>query len=107
MSMRDRARQIGRLKFAAAGVLAASLALAAAASEAAPLCKCRARGMTATLGQTLCIPTPDGVRLARCGKMQNVMSWFFLDGPCPQAMLAPLPMSERASAMDKQSVVAP
>jgi hypothetical protein len=95
------------LESLAGTVVFASISLGAAACEAAPLCKCRARGMTATLGQTLCIPTPDGVRLARCGKVQNVMSWFFIDGPCPQAMLAPFPISERASAMDKQSVVAP
>ena len=66
--------------------VAALLAGAGAAPAEAP-CKCRARGVVATEGQTLCIWTPQGVRLARCGKVQNVSSWTFLDAPCPQAAL--------------------
>jgi hypothetical protein len=48
-------------------------------------CTCRARGVTATHGQTVCIPTPAGQRLATCGTISNVASWFFLDAPCPTA----------------------
>jgi hypothetical protein len=61
-------------------------------------CKCRARGVVATEGQTLCIATPDGSRLARCGKVSNVASWTFLEGPCPQAALD---LSERPLAARK------
>jgi hypothetical protein len=66
--------------------LAALLAVALV-SPASATCKCRARGVIAAEGQTLCIRTPDGVRLARCGKVLNVASWIFLDGACPQAAL--------------------
>lgn len=59
--------------------------LGAAPSPAAADCVCRARGIVAKHGQTVCIPTPEGVRLARCGKVSNVASWTFLDAPCPQA----------------------
>ncbi|MBA3520647.1 MAG: hypothetical protein H0T75_24095 [Rhizobiales bacterium] len=57
----------------------------ATAGEAGAACKCRAKGVIAAEGQTLCIRTPEGPRLARCGKVSNVASWTFLDGPCPQA----------------------
>jgi hypothetical protein len=50
-------------------------------------CTCRARGVTATHGQTVCIPTPAGQRLATCGMISNVASWFFSDAPCPTASL--------------------
>ena len=66
--------------------LAFTLSLVAAAPAEAD-CTCRARGVVATEGQTLCIRTPQGSRLARCGKMSNVASWTFLQGPCPQAAL--------------------
>ncbi len=63
------------------------LLIGAAATPAEADCRCRARGVIATEGETLCIRTPNGPRLARCGKVSNVASWTFLDGPCPQAAL--------------------
>ena len=70
-------------------IIAISVAvlLTGAAHPPAAPCKCRARGVTATLGQTLCIPTPNGPRLARCDMVLNNTSWTFLSGPCPQATL--------------------
>ena len=64
--------------------LVLSLAMIASSSAGAT-CKCRAPGVVASEGQTLCIRTPEGVRLARCGKISNVASWTFLQGECPQA----------------------
>ena len=63
----------------------ALLLIEAALATAAAECTCRARGVTATHGQTLCIRTPQGTRLARCEKVSNVSSWRFLNGPCPLA----------------------
>lgn len=60
--------------------------IAAAPRPGEPPCRCRAQGMTATLGQTVCIPTPSGPRLARCDMALNNTSWTFLPGPCPQSM---------------------
>jgi hypothetical protein len=65
----------------------ALLLVAAAHTTAAAKCTCRARGVTATLGQTVCIPTPQGARLARCGMLSNVASWTFLNRACPLASL--------------------
>jgi len=58
--------------------------LLATASVAQADCTCRARGIVAEHGQTLCIRTPDGYRLARCDKVSNVASWTFLENGCPQ-----------------------
>jgi hypothetical protein len=69
-----------------ASVAAAALT-GAAIGPASADCTCRARGVVATHGETLCIRTPEGVRLARCEKVTNVASWKFLDGPCPVAGL--------------------
>jgi hypothetical protein len=69
-----------------ASVAAAAL-IGAATEPASADCTCRARGVIATHGETLCIRTPEGVRLARCEKVTNVASWRFLDGPCPIADL--------------------
>lgn len=67
--------------------ISAALLLTIAADAASATCKCRAKGVIAKEGQTLCIRTPEGPRLARCGKVLNMSSWTFLDGPCPQAEL--------------------
>jgi hypothetical protein len=64
---------------------AATLLIGAAISPAQADCTCRAQGVVAAHGQTVCIPTPNGTRLARCDKISNVASWTFLDTPCPQA----------------------
>jgi hypothetical protein len=68
----------------AAGLVFAAL-LAALATPAAADCICRAVGVTVSEGQTACITTPDGRKLARCEKSQNVSSWRFLQDACPSA----------------------
>ncbi len=51
-------------------------------------CTCRAAGVEATLGDTVCLQTPTGPRLAQCQMVLNNTSWKFLPGACPQASLA-------------------
>jgi hypothetical protein len=79
--------------------LAASMVIGAAVQPASADCTCRARGVVAAHGETLCIRTPEGVRLARCEKVTNVASWRFLDGPCPVAELM-TPDPPRSRPMD-------
>jgi hypothetical protein len=38
---------------------------------------CRAIGLEARQGETLCIRTPEGLRLAECGMNLNVSNWTF------------------------------
>ncbi len=59
--------------------------VAGLATPAAADCHCRAIGVVVNEGETVCISTPTGRKLARCEKSQNVSSWRFLEGICPSA----------------------
>ena len=77
------------MRLVLAGV-AAILLTGAALSPAQADCTCRARDVVATHGETVCIRTPDGFRLARCEKVSNIASWAFLETRCPQIALQPV-----------------
>jgi hypothetical protein len=67
---------------------AAAMLAGAAITPASAACTCRGQGgIEAFLGETICLSTPNGTRLARCEMVLNNPSWTFLDEPCPQAML--------------------
>jgi hypothetical protein len=75
-----------RLGPAAAAVLIAALdASWAAAAE----CTCRAPGRQVELGQTACLMTPKGPRLATCGMALNNTSWQFSQTPCTLSDVSP------------------
>jgi len=63
----------------------AATILAFASSPASADCTCRAPGIVAHHGQTICLSTPTGPRLARCEMVLNNSSWKFLPEACPQA----------------------
>ena len=46
-------------------------------------CYCLARGLAYSEGDTICLSTPEGARMAECTMEQNVMSWSFKARPCP------------------------
>lgn len=85
-----------------AGLLAfAALLLATAAAGAAepampldpprlaqapePLCFCWSDGRKIPEDTTACIRTTQGRRLARCGRVVNMMSWAVSETPCPES----------------------
>jgi hypothetical protein len=70
------------------GTLAAVLVLGSANAWAGANCTCRAEGVEVTLGETVCLRTATGPRLAQCQMVLNNTSWKFLPGACPQASLA-------------------
>ena len=45
-------------------------------------CKCRANGTYYRMGERACIGTPDGLRTAQCGMVQNVTSWTVTGEGC-------------------------
>lgn len=47
-----------------------------------PECTCRAAGMDRKLGETVCLATPSGPRLATCVMELNLTSWRLSDVPC-------------------------
>jgi hypothetical protein len=65
---------------------ATTIAVAAFASPANADCTCRGPGVIAHHGQTVCLKTPSGPRLARCEMVLNNSSWTFLAEACPQAL---------------------
>ncbi len=71
-----------RLRFTG---IAVALLAGAAASPAVADCTCRGPGVVAKHGQTVCLRTPAGPRLARCEMVLNNSSWTFLPEPCPEA----------------------
>jgi hypothetical protein len=70
-----------RLSIMSLGLLGAL----ACATEAAADCTCRALGRSFELGQSLCLVTPEGPRVAVCGLQVNVTSWRFSQTPCVSA----------------------
>jgi len=60
--------------------LAADALVSAAAAD--PNCICRARGKEFELGQSTCLASPKGPRVAICGMVLNNTSWQFTDTPC-------------------------
>jgi hypothetical protein len=47
-----------------------------------PECMCRAKGQEWRLGETICLQTATGERLATCTMDLNVTSWRISDVPC-------------------------
>ena len=57
-------------------------------------CTCRSQGRDYELGQSVCLQSPKGARIATCGMVLNNTSWQFTETPCtvsavPQALPAP------------------
>ncbi|MXQ10375.1 hypothetical protein [Microvirga makkahensis] len=48
-------------------------------------CYCRAQGRIFAPGETICLKTSEGPRLAQCRMEINVMSWSITASPCPEA----------------------
>ena len=48
-------------------------------------CFCRAQGTTFAVGQTACLRTSEGPRIAECGMVLNNTSWRFTQRPCPES----------------------
>jgi len=74
-------------------VLAGDAAFNAAAAD----CICRARGEAFELGQSVCLPTAKGARIATCGMVLNNTSWQFSDTPC---VVSDVPMRKPASTAE-------
>jgi hypothetical protein len=69
-------------------------------TAAAADCTCRSRGRDFELGQSTCLQTPNGARIATCGMVLNNTSWKFTDTPCVVSNAPPQDEPARASAHD-------
>jgi len=61
------------------------------AAHAEPNCTCRARGRSFELGQSACLQTPKGPRIAVCAMVLNNTSWQLSETPCISAHARPPP----------------
>jgi len=52
------------------------------AASAEPGCTCRAGGRSFELGQSVCLKTPNGPRIAVCVMVLNNTSWQISATPC-------------------------
>ncbi len=48
-------------------------------------CYCRAQGRIFAPGESICLRTFEGGRMAECRMVTNVMSWSDTGQPCPQS----------------------
>jgi hypothetical protein len=48
-------------------------------------CYCRAQGRIFAVGESTCLRTASGPRLAECGMVLNNTSWQFTERPCPES----------------------
>ena len=48
-------------------------------------CLCRAAGRTYAVGESACLRTPAGARIADCGMVLNNTSWEFTERSCPDS----------------------
>jgi hypothetical protein len=82
-------------------LIASLLAAEALLSPAFADCTCRSQGRDYDLGQSVCLQSPKGARIATCGMVLNNTSWQFTETPCTvSAVPQDLPEagSERATA---------
>lgn len=48
-------------------------------------CTCKYKDYDVPEGQTICMQTPNGSKMATCSRVLNNTSWKFLEQSCPQA----------------------
>ena len=84
----------------APGSAAAQSAAAAPGTAGGEIdCTCRYGGQSYAQNACVCIVTPNGARLACCGKVLNNSSWTFTSDMCPIASAPePAPASPAAEA---------
>jgi hypothetical protein len=54
-------------------------------AQAHDQCYCRAQGRTFAVGESTCLRTASGPRVAECGMVLNNTSWNFTERPCPES----------------------
>ena len=50
-------------------------------------CTCRYKGSDYGIGESICLKSPDGMKMATCSMVLNNTSWKFSNAPCPLSEL--------------------
>lgn len=61
--------------------------LTTAASAQNISCTCRYKGSDYGIGESICLKSPDGMKMATCSMVLNNTSWKFSNAPCPLSEL--------------------
>lgn len=75
-----------------AGILPAVMGSALAQQYKKPECKCQNYGRYIKAGDTACIRTNKGPKMARCVMRGNVTDWDFLDEDCAHTSMSTIPV---------------
>jgi len=95
--------QIRSHQFCIAAMAALTAKLEARPAVADPECTCRAQGRDFTLGQSVCLGTPKGARIATCVMVLNNTSWQFTETPCVVSHLPPARPPHQAPGSEVQT----
>jgi len=49
-------------------------------------CTCRYQGEDYGVGESICVKSPQGMRMATCAMVLNNTSWKFSNAPCPLSL---------------------
>jgi hypothetical protein len=71
------------MKARLAGYAMVLLSGAVLADAARAECNCLYNNQRYEQEDTVCMRTPQGMRMARCGMLDNIAWWEMLDEPCP------------------------
>lgn len=63
-------------------------------------CTCRYQGQDFQLGDMICLKSPNGPQLARCGFVQNNTSWNFTGAGCVYSSATPFYLAKPGQAED-------
>ncbi len=74
------------------------------AGDARGECNCLYNGQRYEQEDTVCMRTPQGMRLARCGMLDNIAWWEMLDEPC-QGQVSELPPKLPAAVAERPGAV--
>ena len=78
-------------------LIASLLAAEALLSPAFADCTCRSQGRDYDLGQSVCLQSPKGARIATCGMVLNNTSWQFTETPCTVSQAPDAPPAAAAA----------
>ena len=77
---------------------------APSAVQGEPNCTCRYAGQTYAVASCVCIVTPNGARMACCGKVLNNTSWKFMSDICPIAIGPDHPRAQSVAGQNRPAV---
>ncbi|MEO0980112.1 MAG: hypothetical protein AAFY24_22805 [Pseudomonadota bacterium] len=67
-------------------------------------CTCRYKGSDYGIGESICLKSPNGMKMATCSMVLNNTSWKFSNAPCPLSQMQPRkgngPQSDIQSPVD-------